>query len=58
MELKIQLVCPACDRPQSLDISDFAPGRSRQCSACQTPARLTPDSLEKFSRDLRRYCQD
>ncbi|MBW2451411.1 MAG: hypothetical protein JRE16_00670 [Deltaproteobacteria bacterium] len=57
MELRIQLVCPRCDESMSLHIEDLAPGHRPLCQQCQTPGRLTPDSLERFSRELHLYCK-
>lgn len=57
MELSIQLVCPECQTPMPLNITDLAPGYRQTCESCQTPARMTHASLEQFSKDVRLYCE-
>lgn len=57
MELCIEMVCPQCNEPLSLNIRDLAPGRRQECSFCKTSGRLTAASLDRFSRDLRVFCE-
>ncbi len=57
MELCIQMVCPQCNEALSLNIEDLAPGRRQECSLCKTSRRLTTASLDRFSRDLRQFCE-
>lgn len=57
MSLQIRLECPRCNTPLPLDLAKMAPGRRQNCSNCQTPVRMTPATLERFSSDLRQYCQ-
>lgn len=57
MSLQIRLECPRCNTPLPLALEEIVPGRRQICSKCQTPVRMTPASLERFSSDLRQYCQ-
>ena len=58
MELTIQLVCPECNSPPPVNINDLAPGRRSACNGCHIPVRMTHDSLEQFSRDVRIFCEN
>lgn len=57
MDLQIRFVCPECNEPQSYGFHEIAPGRRQICQGCQTPVRLTTDSLDLFAQDLRQYCE-
>lgn len=57
MSLQIRLECPRCNALLPLDLTEFSPGRRQICTHCQTPARMTPATLERFTSDLRQYCQ-
>jgi len=57
MTLLIHVECPQCKKTLFLDLKDFAPGHRQLCKSCQTPGRMTNASLERFSSDLRQYCQ-
>lgn len=57
MSLQIRLECPSCNTALQLDLTEISPGRRQICKSCQTPVRMTPASLERFSNDLRQYCQ-
>jgi hypothetical protein len=39
-------------------LQDFAPGKRQICKNCLESVHMTKDGLERFSKDLRRYCQD
>jgi uncharacterized paraquat-inducible protein A len=56
MNLLIRFECPQCKQTMMLRLQDLAPGKRQVCTRCQTPGRMTEDSLERFSQDLRRYC--
>jgi len=57
MELQLQLVCPACESSQLYNFIDLAPGQIRRCTHCHSPLHLTTESLERFRRDVRIYCE-
>lgn len=57
MELSIRLECPQCSTALPLPISELSPGRRQTCDRCQSPVRLTTDSLNRFVQDLRCYCE-
>ena len=57
MTLLIRFECPQCKETLFLDLQDFAPGHRQICKICQTPGRITSANLERFSSDLRLYCQ-
>lgn len=57
MELSIRLECPQCNSSSLLRFQDLFPGKRRLCDSCREPVRLTPDSLDRFARDLRCYCE-
>jgi hypothetical protein len=56
MILQIQFECPQCNQSLPLKLQDYAPGHRQICKTCQTPARMTQESLEKLSRDLQQFC--
>ena len=58
MDLQIYFECPQCHQTLPLNLQDFAPGHSHTCKVCQTPGRMTKAGLERFSRDVRQYCQN
>lgn len=55
MTLMIRFECPQCSQEMPLDLREFAPGNRQLCHTCQTPARMTKDSLDRFSKDMRQY---
>lgn len=57
MTLLLRFECPQCKQTLPLDLQDFAPGHRQICTTCQTPARMTKDALDHFSKDLHQYCQ-
>ena len=57
MTLQIRFECPQCNQTLLLDLEDYAPGQRQICKTCQTPGRITRAGLERFSSDLRLYCQ-
>lgn len=57
MELSIRLECPQCNTPLPLPIGELSPGRRQICEQCQSPVRLTSNSLDLFVRDLRCFCE-
>ena len=57
MELSIRLECPQCNSTLPLPLRDLGPGRRQECDQCHAPVQLTADSLERFARDLRCYCE-
>jgi hypothetical protein len=57
MTLQIRFECPQCHQTLLLDLQDYAPGHRQICKNCQTPGRMTRAGLERFSSDLRQYCQ-
>ncbi len=56
MDLQISLICPECNEAQSFNFHEIAPGRRQVCEGCETPLRLTTDSLDVFAKDVRQYC--
>lgn len=58
MTLLIRFECPLCNQTLPLSLRDFAPGKRQTCKSCQEPVLMTKDGLERFSNDLRQYCQD
>ena len=56
MSLQIQFECPQCNQTLPVNITDYAPGRQHVCETCQTPARMTKEGLERFSKDLQHFC--
>jgi hypothetical protein len=58
MTLLISFECPQCNQSLPLKLQDFAPGQRQSCKSCQEPVRMTKDGLERFSKDLRLYCQN
>jgi hypothetical protein len=58
MTLLIRFECPQCNQSLPLKLQDFAPGQRQSCKSCQEPVRMTKDGLERFSKDLRLYCQN
>ena len=57
MELSIRLECPQCSTALPLPLRELSPGRRQTCDRCQSPVRLTPDSLTRFTQDLRCFCE-
>jgi hypothetical protein len=57
MELSIHLECPQCNTLLSQPIRELSIGRRQNCEHCNSPVRLTPNSLDLFTRDLRCYCE-
>ena len=56
MSLQIRFECPQCNQALPLNVTDLAPGRRQICKSCQTPARMTKNGLELFSKELQQYC--
>ncbi len=57
MTLQIGFECPECNETFPLNLKDLAPGQRQVCTSCQTPTRITLNSLERFSTDLQQYCE-
>jgi hypothetical protein len=57
MTLMIRFECPQCKQALPLSLQDFAPGKRQICKTCQTAGRMTQAGLERFSQDLRQFCQ-
>lgn len=57
MSLQIQLECPQCNKTLLIELTDYTPGRRKNCSACNDPMRMTKAGLERFSQDVQRLCQ-
>jgi hypothetical protein len=57
MTLKLHYECPNCRQPLPLDFKDYALNRRQVCSSCSTPVQMTAEALERFSSELRQYCQ-
>jgi hypothetical protein len=58
MTLLIQFECPQCNQTLPLNLRDFAPGQRQTCKDCQKPVQMTKAGLDRFSKDLRQFCQD
>lgn len=58
MTLLLRFECPQCHQTLPLNLRDFAPGQRQTCKTCQKPVFMTKDGLDRFSKEVRQYCQD
>lgn len=57
MELRILYQCPSCNQKVIHNLTDLAPGQSRDCRDCGTPVALTDESLRNLQQSLREVCR-